>query len=68
MSLKLSLCSRQQLQFLNDKTININVDGVKVNQRNHSKALELNIDENLSTKEHIQAISKKVASMQHRCT
>ena len=40
----------------------INVDDVKMNQTNHSKALGLNIDENLFWKEHIQAISKKVAS------
>jgi len=36
--------------------------GVKINQTNHSKALGLNIDENLLWKEHIHAISKKVAS------
>ena len=39
----------------NDKTININVDVVKINQTNHSKVLELKIDENLSWKEHIHA-------------
>ena len=43
-------CTRQKLQSLNDKTININVDGVKINQTKHtiSRALGLNIDENLS--------------------
>ena len=56
------ISSRQKLQSLNDKTININVEGVKINQTGHSKALGLNIDENLSWKEHIHAISKKVAS------
>ena len=50
------------MQFLNDKTININVEGVKINQTDRSKALGLNIDENLSWKEHIHEISKKVAS------
>ena len=50
------------MQFLNDKTININVEGVKINQTDHSKALGLNIDENLSWKEHIHEISEKVAS------
>ena len=49
--------SRQKLQSLN-----INVDGVKINQTNHSKAVGLGIDENLSWKEHINAMSKKVAS------
>ena len=39
----------------NDKTININVDVVKINQTNHGKVLELKIDENLSWKEHIHA-------------
>ena len=57
-----SLGSRQKLQSLNDKTININVEGVKINQTDHSKALGLNIDKNLSWKEHIHAISKKGAS------
>ena len=53
------ISSRQKLQSLNDKTININVEGVKINQTDHSKALGLNIDENLSWKEHIHATSKK---------
>ena len=39
------ISSRQKLQSLNDKTININVEGVKINQTDHSKALGLNIDE-----------------------
>ena len=56
------ISSRQKLQSLNDKTINFNVEGVKINQTDNSKALGLNIDENLSCKEHIHAISKKVAS------
>ena len=56
------ISSRQKLQSLNDKTININVEGVKINQTDNSKALGLNIDENLSWKEHIHATSKKVAS------
>ena len=42
------ISSSQKLQSLNDKTININVDRVKINETNHSKALGLNIDENLS--------------------
>ena len=56
------ISSPQKLQSLNDKTINFNVEGVKISQTDHSKALGLNIDENLSWKEHIHAISKKVAS------
>ena len=40
----------------------LNVEGVKINQTDHSKALGLDIDENLSWKEHIHAVSKKVAS------
>ena len=56
------ISSRQKLQSLNDKTVNINVEGVKINLTDHSKALGLNIDENLSWKEHIHEISKKVAS------
>ena len=56
------ISSRQKMQSLNDKTINVNVEGVKINQTDHSKALGLNIDENLSLKEHIHATSKKVAS------
>ena len=54
--------SRQKLHSLNDKKINVNVEGVKINQTDHSKALGLNIDENLSWKEHIHAVSKIVAS------
>ena len=58
------ISSRQKLQSSNEnKTININVEGVKINlQTDHSKALGLNIDEYLSWKEHIHEISKKVAS------
>ena len=56
------ISSRQKLQSLNDKTINVNVEGVRLNQTDYSKALGLNIDENLSWKEHIHAVSKKVAS------
>ena len=56
------ISSHQKLQSLNDKTINNNVEGVKINQTDHSKALGLNIDGNLSWKEHIHAVSKKVAS------
>ena len=48
------ISSRQKLLSLNDKTIDINVDGVKINQTNHSTALGLNMDE--------FPISKKVAS------
>lgn len=36
------ISSRQKLQSLNDKTIDINVEGVKINQTDHSKALGLN--------------------------
>ena len=54
--------SRQKLQSLNGYTININVDGVQVNQTTRSKSLGLNIDENLSWKGHIHEISKKVSS------
>ena len=43
------ISSRQKLQSLNDKTININVEGVKINQTEHSKGFGLNIDENLSS-------------------
>ena len=56
------ISSRQKLQSLNDKTININVEGVKINQTDNNKARGLNIDKNLTWKEHIHAISKKVAS------
>ena len=60
--LSLVISSRQKLQSLNDKTINVYVEGVKLNQTDHSKALGLNIGENLSWKEHIHAIWKKIAS------
>ena len=53
------ISSCQELQSLNDKTINVNVESVKINQTDYRKALGLNIDENLSWKEHIHAISKK---------
>ena len=56
------ISSRQKLQSLNKYAIDINVDGVKINQTNHSKALGLNIDENLSWKQHIRELSKKVDS------
>ena len=56
------ISSHQKLHSLNDKTINVNVEGVKINQTDHSKALGLNIDENLSWKEHIHSVSKKAAS------
>ena len=41
------IISRQKLQSLNEKPLNINVEGVKINQTDNSKALGLNIDENL---------------------
>ena len=47
------------MQSLNDKIINVNVEGIKINQTDHSKAPGPNMDENLSWKEHIHAISKK---------
>ena len=56
------ISSRQKLQSLNDYTININVDGVQINQTNCSKTLGINIDENLSWKAHIHEISTKVSS------
>ena len=56
------ITSRQKLHSLNDKTINFNVEGVKINQTDHNKALGQNIDENLSWTKHIHAVSKKVAS------
>ena len=56
------ISSRQKMQSLNDKTINVNVEGVKINQTDHSKALGLNIDENLSWKEHIHTTSKRVSA------
>ena len=56
------ISSRQKLQSLNDKTININANDIKINQTNHSKALGLSTDENLTWKEHIRAIQKRIAS------
>jgi len=56
------ISSRQKLQSLNDYTININVDGVQINQTNCSKSLGITIDENLSWKAHIHEISTKVSS------
>ena len=58
----LVIISRQKLQSLNDFTINIHIDGVPINQSNQSKSLGLIIDENLSWKVHIYAISKTVSS------
>ena len=37
----MTISSRQKLQTLNDYTININVDGVQVNQTTHSNSLDL---------------------------
>ena len=58
------ISSRQKLQSLNDKTININYNAndIKINQTIHSKALGLSTDENLTWKEHIRAIQKRIAS------
>ena len=56
------ISSRQKLQSLNDKTININANDIKINQTIHSKALGLSTDENLTWKEHIRAIQKRIAS------
>ena len=56
------ISSRQKLQSLNDYTMNINIDGVPINQRNQSKSLGLSIDEDLSWKAHIHEISNKVSS------
>ena len=53
------ISSRQKLQFLNDYTMNIHINGVPKNQCNQSKSLGLIIDENLSWKAHIHEISKK---------
>ena len=56
------ISSRQKLQSLTDYTMNIHIDGVPINQSNQSKSLGLIIDENLSWKDHIHEISKKVSS------
>ena len=56
------ISSRQKLQFLNDYTMNIHIDGVPINQSNQSKSLGLIIDENFSWNAHIHEISKKVSS------
>ena len=56
------ISSRQKLQSLTDYTMNIHIDGVPINQSNQSKSLGLIIDENLSWKVHIYAISKKASS------
>ena len=56
------ISSRQKLRSLNDCTMKIHIDGVPINQNNQSKSLGLIIDENLSWKDHIHEISKKVSS------
>ena len=43
-------------------TMNINIDGVPINQSNESESLGLIIDENLSWRAHIHEFSKKVSS------
>ena len=53
------ISSRQKMQSLNDKTINVNVEGVKINQTDHSKALGLNIDENLSWRNTYTQLQKR---------
>ena len=55
------ISSRQKLHSLNDKTINVNVEGVKINQTDHSKALGLILDENLSWREQSQKKSLPVS-------
>ena len=57
---------RQKLQSLNDYTMNINIDGVPINQSNESESLGL-IIENLSWKAHIHEFSKKVSSSIGAC-
>ena len=42
--------------------MNINIDGVPINQSNESESLGLIIDENLSWRAHIHEFSKKVSS------
>ena len=56
------ISSRQKLYSLNDYAININVDGIQINQTSHCKSLGFNIDQNLSWKNHIHNISKSVTS------
>ena len=56
------ISSRQKLQSLTDYAMNIHLDGVPINRSNQSKSLGLIIDENLSWKVHIYAISKTVSS------
>ena len=53
------ISSRQKMQSLNEKTINVNVEGVKINQTDHSKALGLNIDENLSWRNTYTQLQKR---------
>ena len=48
-------------------TMNINIDGVPINQSNESESLGLIIDENLSWKAHIHEFSKKVSSSIGAC-
>ena len=40
-----------------------NVDGVKINQTNHSKALGLNVDKSLSWKEHLHTAQFRKTSL-----
>ena len=46
------ISSRQELQSLNDYTMNIHIDGVPIKQSSWSKSLGLIIDENLSFNAH----------------
>ena len=40
---------------------------VRINQIKQIKSLGINIDENISLKEHVKAVAENVASIQYRC-
>ena len=61
-SLWLLLARGRNYRSLNDYTMNIQINGVPINQSSQSKSLGLIIDENLSWKAYIHEISQKVSS------
>ena len=62
------ISSRQKLQSLNDKTININVEGVKINQTDNSKAASRTEHRRKPILEGARTRNFKKSRFQYRCT
>ena len=56
------ICSRQRLATFNNYELSVSVDNVPVRQVSSTKTLGLTLDENLTWRNHVEVITKKISS------